>query len=228
MIAKILKEATDFNFIISQESFSIKGNRLFYRQDASKTVYRLSEIQQFTQALNTVPEEEFPAIRKAINSFKEKCDKIGTENCAKCIQENIGKTCYLRLFGLFDPNYQPRPHHGHEFADYSTLVNIENQQKTMVIAMKSNSRRKGNRSKKVSLRDEMGSDLYSQIGSYLHDGRIDVIGICLPKKLEEGFAAMLKKDAQDKNKKLVVINDDDLVQIAYSVMQNKDMQLNEI
>jgi len=75
------------------------------------------------------------------------------------------------------------------------------------------------------LRDDVGSDLYSQVGSYLHDGRIDVIGICLPRKLEEGFAAMLKKDAQDKNKKLLIIDDDDLVQITYSVMQNKSIQL---
>ena len=134
----------------------------------------------------------------------------------------------MRLFGLFDPNYEPRPHQGHEFGDYSTLVNIENQQKTLVIAMKSNIKRKKRAKKKVSLRDDVGSDLYSQVGAYLHDGSMDIIGICLPKKLEEGFAAMLKKDAQDKNKKLLIIDDDDLVQIVYSTMQNKGMQLDEI
>ena len=228
LITNIFKEATDLNFIIWQESFSIKNNRLFYRHDESKPVYKLCEIPQFKQAMNDVPDEKYPAIRKAINSFQEKCNRMSTENCANCIKEDIGKKCYLRLFGLFDPNYEPRPHQGHEFGDYSTLVNIENQQKTMVIAMKSNSKRKKRAKKKVSLRDDVGSDLYSQVGAYLHDGSMDIIGICLPQKLEEGFAAMLKKDAQDKNKKLLIIDDDDLVQIVYSTMQNKDMQLDEI
>lgn len=228
LITSIFEEATDLNFIIWQESFSIKNNRLFYRQDESKTVYKLSEIPQFKQALIAVPDDKSPAIRKAISNFKEKCDRMGTENCANCIKEDIGKKCYLRLFGLFDPNYEPRPHQGHEFGDYSTLVNIENKQKTMVIAMKSSSKRKKRAKKKVSLRDGVGSDLYSQVGAYLHDGSMDIIGICLPKKLEEGFAAMLKKDVQDKNKKLVIIDDDDLTQIAYSVMQRKNLQLEDI
>jgi len=225
LIANIFTEATDVNFIISQESFSIRNNRLFYRQDASKTVYRLNDIAEFKKALTVVPDDEVPIIKKAISRFEEKCDRMGTDNCAQCIQNNGGKKCYLRLFGLFDPSYQPRPHQGHEFGDYSTNLTIDNRQKIMVIAMKANSKRKKATKRKVTLRDDVGSDLYSQVGSYLHDGRIDVIGICLPRKLEEGFAAMLKKDAQDKNKKLLIIDDDDLVQITYSVMQNKSIQL---
>ena len=227
LIVNIFKEATDLNFIASQESFSIKNDRLFYRHDASKTVYRINEIPQYKQGLLVVPEKEIPVIKKAFNDFREKCNKTGTENCAQCIQSNIGTKCYLRLFGLFDPNYDPRPHQGHEFGDYSTLVNIENKQKTMVIAMKSKTKRSG-RTRKVTLRDDIGSDIFSQVGSYLHDGRMDVIGVCIPKKLEDGFAALLTKNAQDKNKKLLIIDDDDLVQIAYSVMQNNDMQLSEI
>jgi len=228
LIVNIFKEASGLNFIGSHESFSIKKDRLFYRHDASKTVYRINEIPQYKQGLLVVPPKEVSVIKKAINDFKEKCVKMSTDNCAQCIQNNIGTKCYLRLFGLFDSGSIPHPHQGHEFADYSTLVTIENQQKTMVIAMKANTKA-SRRLKKVKLRgDAIGSDIFSQIGGYFHDGRMDVIGICVPKKLEDGFAAMLKKDAQDKNKKLLIIDDDDLVQIAYSVMQNKDMQLDEI
>jgi len=226
LIVNIFKEASELTFIDSQESFSIKNDRLFYRHDASKTVYRINEVPQYKQSLLIIPEKEISTIKKVINTFKEKCGKMSTDNCAKCTQDNIGTKCYLRLFGLFDPNYQPRPHQGHEFGDYSTFVNIENQQKTMAIAMKSKSKRVGR--KKVTLRDDVGSDIFSQVGSYLQDGRMDVIGVCVPHKLEDGFAATLKQNAQSKNKKLLIIDDDDLVQIAYSVMQKNVMQLSEL
>ncbi len=227
LIVNIFKETTELSFIGSQESFSIKNDRLFYRHDASKTVYRINEIPQYKQGLLVVPEKEISVIKKAINDFKEKCGKMSTDNCAQCIQNDIGTKCYLRLFGLFDSAYEPRPHQGHEFGDYSNLVNIENQQKTIAIAMKSNTKRT-RKLKKVKLRDAIGSDIYSQVGSYLHDGRIDVIGVCVPKKLEDGFAAMLKKDTQDKNKKLLIIDDDDLVQIAYSAMRKNNLSIEEI
>jgi hypothetical protein len=223
LIAKIFAEATDFNFVISRENFSIRNNRLFYKQDASNTIYRLNEIQHFKQVLTNVPEQEIPIIRRAISQFRERCPSMSNENCSKCISGTDRKKCFLRLFGLYDSHYNPRPHQGHEFGDYSTVINIDNQQKTIVIAMKSDSKKS-----KVRLRDPVGQDLYSQIGGYLHDGRIDMVGICLPRKLEEGFEAMLKKDAQDKNKKLLIVDDDDLVQITYSVMRNKNMQLDAI
>ena len=226
LIVKIFKEDSDLNFIASQESFSIKNGRLFYRKGTSKTVYRISDIPKYKQKLLAVPEQEVPVIKKAIKKFKEKCDNSNTDNCAQCIQNDVGTRCYLRLFGLFDSDYTPRPHHGHEFGDFSTFVNIENQQKTMVIAMKSNPKQKG--LKEIKLRDKAGQDIYTQVGGYLHDGKIEVVGISVPKKLEESFAAMLKKDAQDKNKKLVVIDDDDLVQIAYSAMQKRNLLIEEI
>lgn len=228
LVSQILEEETDARFDPLQESFSVRNNRLFYRQDAGKTVYRLGEIPEFKLALVDVPEAEFSPIKKAVATFAEKCPEAGTVNCANCIERNIGKKCYLRLFGLFDPNYEPRPHHGHEFGDYSTHITIDNRQKTTVIAMKALSKRERKGNRKVTLRSELGSDLYSQVGGYLHDGRIDVVGVCLPRKLDEGFAASLKKDVQDKNKQLLIIDDDDLVQIAYSAMKRRNMELSEI
>lgn len=227
LIVNIFREDTDLTFIASQESFSIRNDRLFYRHDAVKTVYRIYDIPQYKQKLLDVPEKDISSIKKTLNHFKEKCKKMSTDNCAKCIENDIGTKCYLRLFGLFDSDYEPRPHQGHEFGDYSNFVSIENQQKTIAIAMKANTA-PTKKLKKVKLRDAIGSDIYSQVGSYLHDGRMDIIGVCVPKKLEDGFAAMLKKDAQDKNKKLLIMDDNDLVQIVYSAMRKNNLSLEEI
>ena len=223
VVKKIMKEAADIIFNSSEESFSIRSNRLYYRTGLTKTIYKLQEIPDYQSLLHDVPTGEDSNIRKAFVRFKERCPQMSNDNCSQCITNDVSNKCYLRLFGLFDPNYGPRPHQGHEFGDYSAYVNLDGTQQTLVVAMKSDKKKT-----KVTLRDSVGRDLYSQVGGYFHDGRIDVVGVCLPRKLEEGFEAMLVRDARDKNKKLVVIDDDDLVQIAYSVMQNRNMQLDKI
>jgi len=85
-----------------------------------------------------------------------------------------------------------------------------------------------NKSGKVKLRDSVGQDLHSQVAGYLHNGAVDVVGICLPRKLEEGFEAMLVRDARDKKKRLVLIDDDDLVQVTYSVMKKHKIAIDDI
>ena len=154
-----------------------------------------------------------------------KCDHPTIEKCAKCVAERQGGPCYLRLYGLFDPHYTPYPHHGSEFGDYSRAVTLDGQQQTLVIAMK-----RGKLNKQtLKLRDDtLGQDIYTQVRTYLADGNMDVLGISVPRRLDERFLATLRRDAELHKKRMLIIDDESLARVVYSVMTRCDLALEEV
>ena len=226
-LATLVLEATGQPFNIHEEAFYIRGARLFYQSAAGRVVHTFDDIPELVQlAPQSPPEPLRSEIRTALDDYKEKhTGCMSDDQCSTCVSERHNAKCYLRLFGLWDPSYTPRPHHGHEFGDYSRIVTLEGRQTRLAIAMKG-----GNpTARPITQRgSSKGQDIYSQVGLYRYDGAIGVIGICCPQRLEEGFQARLVADARAVGKKLMFIGDADLCRIVYGAMQSHGLSLDEL
>lgn len=226
-ISRLLSTSSNLTFNPDEEFFYIRGNRLFFCcSNNIKHVYLLEEVPEFARLLtNDVPPDQVTTIRNSLKNFKEKCGRPSIVNCGNCVEQRISNSCYLRLFGLFDPQYQLTPHQGHEYGDYSKLVTLENgQQKQMVLLMK-----KANPScKPISIRNGIGRDIYSQVALYLNDSSVDVIGICVPGSLAQDFKAFLKLQGRWSGKKFMFLSADELIRIIYNTLVSKNITLAEI
>lgn len=211
-----------------EESFYIRGDRLIFLHAVDgKTVYKIDDFNELAEFLPTsVPEADRNKIFSVLGQFKEsyKCP-CNIENCADCVENRRHEKCYLRLFGLFDPSFIPAPHHGFEYGDYNRSVILNGAQKQLVVAIKPAKPQK----KSLTLREtKLGQDICSQLTQYRHDGTIDIIGICVPRKFSPSFRAALKTDAQRSGKKIIFIEEDDLVRIVYGTMLRRGISLDEI
>ena len=140
-VAKLLSETDSQTFNVKKEFFRISGSTLFYGRPNEHIIYTIQEIPEF-QALLAEPakDDELQPILARLSKFKEKCDTPTNEKCATCLHDNHGTGCYIRLFGLFDPEYTPKPHQGHEFGDYARNITVESGSCELVVEMKSRNR----------------------------------------------------------------------------------------
>ena len=226
VLRSLIEQASDHRFDLNKEFFRVRGTTLRYSLPGGRTLYSIHDIPEFGLLLEDgASDEEVSKILAKLGQFKEKCSSINTENCATCVNTRHGGPCYLRLFGLFDAAYTPKPHHGNEYGDYSKTVTIESSDRQMVVAMKP-----GHPSNRpLTMRDpQQGQDIYSQVREYLDDPTIQVVGVSVPRRLEDRFRVRLQMDAERMHKNLVLIDHDDLAQIVYSVMTRHSLTLDHI
>lgn len=218
----------DSGLNIHEESFSIyKGRLSYFSDDIRKIIYRVEEIPEFKALLHTssTPRQNtIDKIHDALGDFKEKCGKANNLNCSTCVSKRKGGPCLQRLLGLWDSEYTPRTHHGHEYADYSRIITIEGKRRQFALAVKS--RRKS--LKNVTQRNAYGQDIYSQVMNYMRNPSMEVIGICVPADFDEGFVGNLRIDAEKYGKRLVLIGDRELEKIVYSVTKTRNVELEKI
>ena len=131
----------------------------------------------------------------------------------------------MRLYGLFDSRYIPRPHPGGEFGDVALGVTINGHpDRTLVILLK-----KGNpKGRSITLRHSIGKDIYTQIQEFLHDPRIHMIGIGVPQRFEDGFVAELQRLATSNNKKLTLFGVNELSKIIQHIRDTQDVDLEDL
>ncbi len=224
-VAELVTRSTGERFNADEEFFFIRDSRLILESPDTRVVYTLGDISDFAVMVpSRIPDPERDSIRGELPHFKERCNRMSSERCATCVKDAHAKKCYLRLFGLLDPGYVPRPHEGHEYGDYSRLVNLGGQQKQLVVAFKTGSPS----SRVIKQRDSKGRDIYTQVGGYFHDATKDVIGICVPQRLDEGFKSMLRAEAHSASKGLLFIDDEDLCRVVYAVMQKHGLTLDQL
>ena len=224
-VVELVEAATGQRVNLDEEFFFIRGNRLFFQSANIKVVYTIGDIPELAALLpGNVPDSERGRISVALSLFKEKYKCMKTENCANCVANRHHGRCYLRLFGLFDPDNIPHPHEGHEYGDYSRIVTLDGQQKQLVVALKSGSPS----ARPIKQRQLKGQDIYSQVGGYFHHGTKDIIGICVPQRLEDSFRSMLRVQAHSAHKRLLFIDDQDLCRVVYGVMQRHSLTLDQL
>ena len=224
-VRQLVAEATAQE-LLPEEDFYLRGARLVFSQAAGRVEYRMSEIPELSNLLPHTPSTtQGQRIHGQLSEFKEKCRQMSIENCASCVGDRRHPKCLLRLFGLLDSGYTPRPHHGHEFGDYSRTITVDGNRNTqLVVAMKSATPGP----KQITHRDKIGQDIVSQVATYRHEGTMDVIGVCLARKLDDRFKAILRVDAKRCGKKLLIMDDDDLVRIVHNAMHKHGMRLQDV
>lgn len=160
-----------------------------------------------------------------LGQFREKCNDSSKENCAGCVAKRVSPQCFMRLLALFDPSYHPSPHHGHEFGDYHRMVTLDGLPNVQLLtAMKSSQPAKTT----VKLRHDLGKDIYSQVATYRKDATVGLVGILVPRRLEAGFKALLRTDAEQSNKKLVFFEEGEVVRIVHSVLKRRDLSFDDL
>ena len=82
--------------------------------------------------------------------------------------------------------------------------------------------------KSITMREPKGQDIYSQVRLYIDDPLIGVIGVSVPRRLEDRLRVRLLMDAERMGKKIVLIDQYDLAQIVYSVMVRRDISIDQI
>ena len=225
LLQDLIQQASVQRFDLNKEFFQIKGNILHYSSPGGKilySIYDLPEVRALLQEMAT--QSDLDAIIIELGNFKEKCKSMSTDACASCVRNRRGGPCYLRLFGLFDPTFTPKPHQGDEYGDYSKMVTIEAAERNMVIAMKSSI--VSNRS--LTMREPKGQDIYTQVRIYLDDPTIDVVGTSIPRRFEDRFRVRMQMDADRLHKKLVFLDHNELTQIVYSVMVKNGLNIDQI
>jgi hypothetical protein len=224
-LLKLIEQASNKRFDLNKEFFRLCGCRLYYSLPGEKVVYSIYDIPELKALLEEgAPDDQISAIRNKLGAFKEKCSLMSTDKCSTCVANRHNGPCFLRLFGLFDLEYTPKPHQGDEYGDYSKTVTIESTDRQMVVAMKSATPS----NKALTMREPKGQDIYSQVEQYLSDPTIQVIGISVPRRLEDRFRVRLQMHAKRVHKNLVFIDDRDLAQIVNSVMVKRGLALDQI
>jgi len=212
-----LLSARQPQFNAHEEGFYIQGNVL-HRQGAhvGKTLLMLHDIPEFQSAAETIlSASEKATILDELGKFREKCRAMSTVNCALCVSKRVGPQCFMRLFGLYDHTYTPRPHHGSEFGDVSLSITVDHRpDQRLAILLK-----KGAPTDvPITLRHKIGRDLFTQVQSYLRDHRVSVIGIAVPQTVDDGFIADLRSECFRHSKRLLVMQAEQLSQVVQAVI----------
>lgn len=225
-VGELVTAATGKHTNNDEEDFYVRGTYLHYSNPDHRVVYDVDEIPELASLLeDTVPEDCEIQIKNAIPGFREKFPCASEVLCPTCITVRQNPHCYIRLFGLLDREFTPRPHQGHEFGDYARRVTLDGvPDRQLVITMKS-----GKPSgRAVTQRSHLGRDIYSQVDTYFHDARVDIVGICVPQRLDDGFKAVLRTNARLNNKKLIFLDASSIYRIVYSVMKKHALALSEV
>jgi len=227
IVESVTAQASQSKFNRHEEGFFIRGRTLhLFGTTGDKTVYLINDIPEFASLASiNLPEERASVIGDALNNYKEKCRSMSHNSCSACVANRVGPHCLMRLYGLFIPSYTPRPHHNGEFGDVSFNVTLDGRQdQTMVILLKS-----GNpQGHPITLRQNIGQDLYTQLVEFWSDSRVAIIGIAVPQRIEDGFAAQLQRIARQHSKKLTFLGPDELGFIIQHVSEQYSLQIEEL
>ncbi|GEM_PF-4347961 len=224
-VADLLLDAAQQVFNTQEESFSIRPGRLLYHYSADKTTVSLYDMVEFKNLQSIkIPRAEKKQILDVLGQFKEKCSRMKKGNCSTCVSKRHGNMCYLRLFGLLDSTYVPRPHEGHEYADYSRNVLLDNHQMVLALAMK-----KGNPDDDtITPGGALGREINSQVGDYLSQGSTGVVGVSCPQRLADRLQWSLRWYAELAHKKIVFLGSEELCRIIYHVMKTRKLTLSDL
>lgn len=223
-ISRLVTAASSLTFNTSEEFIYCTNGVLHLSTSSHPTIITLQDLDEYQTLLAHAPtEQDSASLLPVIAQYKEKCSEQTTENCAGCVKKRVQPHCYLRLLGLFDSTYTPHPHHGHEFGDYQRQVTYKNKKQQLVVMIKSS-----DTVRTLRMRQDVGRDIHSQCASYLDDAKIDIIGIMIPRPLEESFKANLRMRAQAAGKKLIFIDQHDVIRIVHNTIKARKTRVEHL
>lgn len=227
-IEEVISQVSNLPFNRFEEGFFIRGTSLhIVGRPGEKVVYLLSDIPEFADVVTFVPTDvERVEITGLLGeNYREKCSGASVENCARCVDERIGSHCLMRLFGLFDENYTPRPHSGHEFGDVSLRVTVDGRpRRIMLILLKS-----GNpNGRPITRSSSIGREVFEQFDQFLNNPSVEIITIGVPQRIDDGFQARLQYLAQREGKKILFLQADEFTKLVGFVAYQHDLLLDEL
>lgn len=227
-IEEIISQVSNLPFNRSEEGFFIRGTTLhIVGRPGEKVVYLLSDIPEFADVATFVPTDIEQAEITGIlgEHYREKCSDASVENCARCVDERIGSHCLMRLFGLFDEHYTPRPHSGHEFGDVSLRVTVDGRPRRIMLILLKSGKPNG---RPITKSNSIGREIFEQFDQFLNDPSVEVIAIGVPQRIDDGFQARLQYLAQREGKKILFLQADEFTKLVGFVAYQHDLPLDEL
>lgn len=222
-VLKAAAEITGKPANLEEEFFFLRADVLFYRRLSGNVVLTVDDIPELGALLDgPITGRREVSIRTALPIFKEKCQKIGTSNCASCVANPHGKKCYLRLYGLLDPTFTPQPHGSMEYGDYAKRVTLDGRpDRYCVVLMKSAPKNQ----RAITSSSKEGREILEQAFKYMQDAGAAAIGVSVPRILHDNLRKMLVQLARWQGKKLLFIDEPVLTRIISTIMRRKGIKL---
>jgi hypothetical protein len=211
---------------IENEYFFVRGNTLYCTRLVGDAVLELDAIPEMAPLLNgPLSAQGRSVVLPVLADFKEKCRHISTANCQGCVDTRVGEKCFLRLFGLFDEDFVPTPHHGNEYGDYHAFVTIDKKpDQALVVVMKSMPSSAG----EITAASSHGREILQQaIFSFRKTG-VAAVGVSVPRRLHGDLRQSLIDQARFHTKKVVFIGEEQLGRIAVSAMKRRKAKLGDL
>ena len=224
---RVIAQASSIKCNKFEEGYVIRGRTLhIFGNRGTKTMFLMGDTPEYQEANNMhLSEQDRGVLKQLLGEYREKCTRMSTENCSRCTDERQDdKHCLMRLFGLYHPEYTPRPHGNGEFGDVALNVTINGRQQTMLVLLK-----KGNPNGWcITKRRSIGQDIFSQIDDFWTDERASIIGIGVAQRFDDGFVAKLRGEAQKRGKKLVFFGVEELSKIVQTVVNKHNINLDDL
>ncbi|MFE4115786.1 hypothetical protein [Priestia sp. YIM B13448] len=212
-------------FNLMSEYFYLQNNQLhFSNKTATKVMFKVSELEQFkviwNRELSDSRKEKLEGILQVI---KEKCSKHSNEACIAC-QNEKSLLCIMKPFITFT-DHELHPHHGHEFGDVSFKINIPqiNLNDAVFVGMA-----KSYEKAIVFASKPLGREMIQQFVAKCQDTRTHVLGLICAARLDQGLMAMCEDLARKYNKKIVMWQFEELLQVVDYAIEYLELDVDNV
>lgn len=226
VVERVFRKGNQPPFNRDEESFFVHGSSLLVSGSVGrKTVYLFRDILEFAAIEDSLASMEILPQYDILDEYREKCEEMQQENCARCVDTPFGRHCFLRLFGLYDSRYTPRPHQGHEFGDVLLYVTLDGYpDRVMLVLLK-----KGNpEGRTITTHSSVGSQLNSQFEDFLDNPTVDIVAVSVPQKLDDELRVRLKHKAEVAGKKIVFLGADELAKLIAFVSHKNEIPIQDL
>lgn len=170
------------------QNFYIRNNKLYYKQNISKTELRINDFALFKDIdinMQLSDPTYYQKLKNECVNLPEKCKYSKKSNCINCLSDN-SLYCLMKMFAFIEPSFKPQPHKGGEYGDVSFTASVNGSQKTLKFIMKS-----AEKNGIVLTTSKTGKEFLIQtITQYVRDNYKPVLVLLTPSQ----FDAYLKAD----------------------------------
>jgi hypothetical protein len=210
-------------FSHEEESFYLQNNVVHYSSKvATKVMFKVRELQQFKQVwdkkMTPKRREELAEVLKLLT---QKCSKHSVDACQSCQLEKSVR-CIMKPFVTFT-NHSLHPHHGQEFGDISFTIQMLGMDDAVFVGIA-----KSYEKKPINSTNKKAYEMLQQFVYKCRDASVNVLGIVVAGKLEQGFVATLQDLARKYGKKVVMWTHEELLLVIDFAIRSYGLTIPEV
>ena len=199
-----------------------RGKHIFDRDKkrkekiTGKNIYHFNEIDKFKEitALNQIPNDIRKIRLDSLSDSTEKCPRHSSEDCNNCMINQKG-LCIQRLVAGFVDSPHLHSHSGSEYGDMKFNLTFGGIVTPFIGVAKSC---KNNLNKKLTLKNNEGTKLLSQVLELLLDSRVQGINVISSAIIDDRLSETLKTLANYYRKKIFFIEREEIIRLLHDYL----------